>query len=90
MQPSNGESRFSQIAVLNMVCWLEVAAHFDHHIPGTHEVVWRVDMPSESATNFKCAWNAIAKDENSQDLSFAVPLVHDYKPKWSQQPIESV
>jgi hypothetical protein len=88
LEDSDGESRFPQIAMLRSVCWLEIHASFPNTLPGTYEIVWRLDMPSESAANFNCDWSATVKDPNDQILSLSVLMKHDKNPEWSQRLIQ--
>lgn len=89
LAPSEGESQYAMIAKLSSVCWLEITAHFNHVIPGSYDVIWRVEMPTESSANFHCEWTAIPYIEDKPVEN--VPQVRfsqKQDAEWSQALVE--
>jgi len=78
------ESRFGTIAQLKMVCWLEATAVFRDPLPGMYELSWRMELPSESSTDFHCQWTGTLYDDQHRPLGPSVQYVQPRKPSWSK------
>lgn len=82
---SNGQSQYPHYAKLNSVCWLQIGTTFLNHPPGQYKIVWRMNLPSDDAGDFRAVWGASIHDGETHISTSE--FTHEKAAPWTEEVI---